>query len=281
MRELHDNISTYKYYQDVFEGLAISNFKYENMPIEIDTRFMEQKLYYNGSIAFAYDSDLECFVCLPCTFTNLDVYGNPKTLRLYGLNGYQKEFTNHVDSVLIYNNNLRLNSVDTVNFFASKLCEIDRTIDTNIFVQKTPLFIRTTENKLLSINQIIQQYENNNDYIKIDSGSGIGSDTFGVFKTDSPFISDKLYELKLKYYNECLTYLGISNVSYQKKERLISDEVTREQGGIIANRNTRLQPREKAIKEINELFNLNIEVVYNEVVDDMIDKEPRENSERI
>ena len=61
-----------------------------------------------------------------------------------------------------------------------------------------------------------------------------------------------------------MTYLGISNINIQKKERLITDEVTRNQGGTIASRYSRLQSRREAVKKINEMFGTNIEVNYRE-----------------
>lgn len=50
----------------------------------------------------------------------------------------------------------------------------------------------------------------------------------------------------------------------QKKERLVADEVTRSQGGVIASRYSRLEARRQAAKKINEMFGLNIEVDYRE-----------------
>ena len=50
----------------------------------------------------------------------------------------------------------------------------------------------------------------------------------------------------------------------QKKERLVSDEVTRSQGGVIASRYSRLEARRQAAKQINKMFGLNIEVDYRE-----------------
>lgn len=82
---------------------------------------------------------------------------------------------------------------------------------------------------------------------------------FGVLKTDAPYVSDALYQLKTQIWNEALTYLGISNVNITKKERLITDEVTRNQGGTIASRYSRLESRKKACKEINKMFGLNID----------------------
>ena len=75
---------------------------------------------------------------------------------------------------------------------------------------------------------------------------------------------DKLYTLKTQIWNEALTYLGISNISIQKKERLITDEVTRNQGGTIASRYSRLESRRQAVEKINEMFGTNVEVNYRE-----------------
>ena len=61
-----------------------------------------------------------------------------------------------------------------------------------------------------------------------------------------------------------MTYLGISNINIQKKERLITDEVTRNQGGTIASRYSRLESRRQAVNKINAMFGTNIEVNYRE-----------------
>ena len=65
-------------------------------------------------------------------------------------------------------------------------------------------------------------------------------------------------------WNEALTYLGISNINVQKKERLITDEVTRNQGGVVASRYSRLESRRQACEQINKMFGLNISCDYRE-----------------
>ena len=97
-----------------------------------------------------------------------------------------------------------------------------------------------------------------------------------VLKTDAPFIADKLYTLKTEIWNEALTYLGINNVNVTKKERLITDEVQRNQGGTLASRNSRLGMRQKACEEINKMFGLNMWVEFKQdtrVADDYIFEE--------
>ena len=85
-----------------------------------------------------------------------------------------------------------------------------------------------------------------------------------VLKTDAPYVADKIYQLKTQIWNEALTYLGISNTNVTKKERMISDEVIRNQGGTIASRYSRLQARREAVDKINKMFGLEIEVNYRE-----------------
>ena len=85
-----------------------------------------------------------------------------------------------------------------------------------------------------------------------------------VLKTDAPYIADRLYQLKTQIWNEALTYLGISNMNIQKKERLISDEAIRSQGGTIASRYSRLESRREAADKINGMFGLDIRVDFRE-----------------
>ena len=48
----------------------------------------------------------------------------------------------------------------------------------------------------------------------------------------------------------------------QKKERMIKDEMLASQGGTIASRYSRFEPRKEAVKMINEKFGTDIKVSY-------------------
>ena len=84
--------------------------------------------------------------------------------------------------------------------------------------------------------------------------------------------ADKIYQLKVQYWNEILTYLGISNINTQKKERMVTDEVTRNQGGVVASRYSRLGMRQKACKEINKMFGLDISVDFREDFQEVVER---------
>ena len=124
------------------------------------------------------------------------------------------------------------------------------------------MLVQGTEKQRLTLLNVYKEYDGNSPVIFGDTNIDLNS--LKVLQTGAPYVSDKLYELKTQIWNEALTYLGISNVSFQKRERLISDEVIRSQGGTVASRYSRLTTRQKAAKEINKMFGTNISVDYRE-----------------
>lgn len=82
----------------------------------------------------------------------------------------------------------------------------------------------------------------------------IDLDDTSVILQPAPFVADKIDVHKEKLWNEFLRLIGVANMNFQKKERNIKDEVLASQGGTIASRFSRFEPRKKAIEEINEKF---------------------------
>lgn len=279
----NNNFSWRTYFTRLME-LAISTFEWENLPDTCDERFMELSLFNNGSAVFFKDEVLGYLTLKVLNNGMLNVYNVPTNRRAFAVNGYQKQL-NDKNSVIIWNNRLREPSWPLVQYYAKRLWEYDRIIDVNIRAQKTPVLIQGTENQRLSLLNLYKEYDGNAPVILADKTLDIGNVIKSV-KTDAPLVADKIYTLKTQLWNEALTALGISNVSFQKKERLISDEVTRSMGGTIASRWSRLEARQKAADEINKMFGLNIEVSFREdyrEADDeyLIDKETGEVKEMV
>lgn len=240
-------------------------FQWNNVPDTIDVRYLELQLYENGS-AIWFRDEVIGDLALSVSFTGAyDVYGNPLNRRAYSrYNGYSHDLTLS-DSVVIWNNYLRLPSAADINMYARRLSEIDRIIDVNVRAQKTPVLVQGNEQQRLTLMNLYKEYDGNSPVIFGDKNLDINA--LKAIKTDAPYISDRLYELKTQIWNEALTYLGISNVNIVKKERMITDEVQRNQGGTVSSRYSRLEMRRKAADEINKMFDLNISVDYREDLD--------------
>nr|DAU33447.1 MAG TPA: upper collar protein [Caudoviricetes sp.] len=256
------NNLTYRQYLNRLTELAISMFEWKNLPDTVDARYLELHLFETGCMVYFKD-DVIGDLCLDCIVNGrLDVYGNPLLRRAYsGYNNYQKLLT-YKDSVIIWNNYLHGNSILDVKMFARRLYNIDRIIDINSNAQKTPVLVLGNEKQRLTLLNLYKEYDGNAPFIFGDKNLDINA--LKALSTNAPYVCDKLYQLKTQIWNEALTYLGISNINIQKKERLITDEVTRNQGGTIASRYSRLESRRQAVEKINEMFGTNIEVNYRE-----------------
>lgn len=255
------NNATFRQYYNRLVELSISMFEWKNLPDTIDPRFLELTLFTDGQAVF-FEDEVMGYLCLQNILGGqFDVYRIPVDRRAYAVNGYQKRLDN-TDSVIIWNNYLHTNSMLDVQMFAKRLYNLDRAIDVNANAQKTPILLLCDESERLSLENIYTQYDGNMPVIKAQKS--LNPNAFTVLNTDAPYVADKLYQLKTQIWNEALTYLGISNINITKKERLITDEVTRNQGGTIASRYSRLQSRREACKKINEMFGLDIWCDYRE-----------------
>lgn len=253
------NNRTYLQYYNRLTELAISMFEWQNLPKTVDQRFLEMCLFGDGMCVFFQDEVLG-YLSLQCMIGGkLNVYRIPMERKAYATNGYQRNL-DETNSVIIFNNYLHTNSLLDVEMFSKRLYNLDRAIDVNANAQKTPVLIQCDESQRLTMKNLYKQYEGNEPFIF--GSKGLDASGLKVLQTGAPYVADKLYELKTQIWNEALTYLGISNINVVKKERMITDEVTRNQGGTVASRYSRLESRRQACKQINEMFNLDIWVEY-------------------
>lgn len=256
------NNATYIQYFNRLVELSISMFEWQGLPETVDPRYLELHLFQNGSMVYFRD-EVMGDLCLDCIANGqFDVYGNPISRRAYSsYNQYQKTL-NESDSVIIWNNYLHQPSVLDVKMFAKRLYNLDRIIDVNANAQKTPVLVQGTEKQRLTLVNLYKEFDGNAPFIFGDKNLDLNS--LRAISTNAPYVADKLYQLKTQIWNEALTYLGISNLNIQKKERMITDEVQRNQGGTIASRYSRLEARREAVDKINRMFGTDISVDYRE-----------------
>lgn len=260
------NTGTFRQYYNRLVELALSMFEWKNLPDTVDQRFLELCLFTDGQVVFFNDPDLGYLTLQNACNGNFNVYRIPVKRRAYAVNGYQRDLDDK-NSVIIFNNYLHTNSQLDATMYARRLSELDRAIDVNANAQKTPVLIKCDETQKLIMQNLYMQYQGNMPFIFADKS--LNTNALTVLKTDAPYVCDKLYTLKTQIWNEALTYLGISNINIQKKERLITDEVTRNQGGTIASRYSRLNARRDACKQINAMFGLDIWCDYREDYQDI------------
>lgn len=265
-----DNNSSYLMYLWRLLDLAMSVFEWHNLPRGVDERMLELWLIQNGFCVFFYDEDLkygdtelnapEGYAVLQAMIAGQwDMYNYPRERRAYAVNGLNVPL-DETNSVLIFNDYLRVPMFMTLDLYARRLAEIDRTIDVNVRNQKTPKILRGSDKQLLTMKNVVKQIDGNVYNVMVDKNFDVSN--IETLDLTAPYVSGDLNVLKHQYWNEALTYLGIENVNTEKKERLVSDEVMSNMGDVEAQRFVRLNARVKACDEINELFGLDVDVTF-------------------
>ena len=250
-------------------NLAISVFKWDNLPEGVDERMLEFWLLRDGFVGFFYDEALksddrrrapEGYAVLPMMIQGQwDIYEYPRDRRAYAVNGFNYECTED-NSVIIFQNYLRVPMWLTLWQYASRLAETQRTIDINCRQQRTARIIRCNEDQRLTYLNAAKEVDEGKPWVHGDKNLDL--DAFQVFDITTPYVANEMQTYKHQLWNEALTYLGIENVNTDKKERLISDEVVNNMGDVEAERFTRLNARKQACEEINELFGLDVKVDF-------------------
>lgn len=244
-------------YYTRLKNIALSAFKWENLPDTCNERFLEETLFHYGRAVFVKDPYMS-FLNLKVNASDiLNVYNEPKSYHAFGV-GYSK----HYDAekcVYIRNNYQQTPTDTTIMLFAERLAKIEIAIETNINAQRTPVLVRCDEKTRTSLTAVYDQYEG--DKPVIFGTKALQEKPLEVLTTGAPYVSDKLREDKRAVWNEALEFLGINtNPSDKKKERLIVSEVDSNNEQIDIQAETMLLCREKACEEINKMFGLNVSV---------------------
>ena len=152
----------------------------------------------------------------------------------------------------MYDNNGRYPLWLDILQYAERIALATRTIDINIAQQKTPRFWKTKTDQEQTVKNAVNNVDTmENTVITYDN---IDLDDTQIVLEPAPYVADKIDLHKEKDWNEFLRLIGIANMNFQKKERNIKDEVLASQGGTVASRYSRFEPRKKAIDEINTKF---------------------------
>ena len=142
------------------------------------------------------------------------------------------------------------------------------TIQLNRNAQVTPFFVFVDDKSVLSLKNIFNKIQSFEPVVNLNRQKGKdGTDDFKqlddyikVFRTDAPFLLDKLHDEKNRVMNQLLTFIGINNNPIDKKERLVTAEAISNNGAISANIEVGWKARRTAVDLINKCYGLNIEV---------------------
>lgn len=234
-------------------------FKYKNLPENCDEAFIERTLFWRGRILWFKD-DVLGLLSLPVSDGGkIDIYGVGTLREVYADNGYHVN-RNPSNSVVMFNNYLRMPSCMDIEFYAESLYDIHQSIRSNLYLSRVAGIVLCDEEEQLTYQNLIKNWDGMQ---PITFGrKNLDLDALKVLEFKCPFDADKRLNVKDRIWGEALQRLGVPNITIPKKERMVSAEVESMGGATTASLFTRLAMREQAIEQVNRMFGTNIEIVY-------------------
>lgn len=246
------NFQTYIMNRNKMVDLAENVIKKKNLPLYIDLSYVNKILLTQGSICFFVDEVLGLLALPWVSIAGLDVYGRPRRVQCIGQNGYTSRILTQGEFVIMWDNTSHRALYSMVCQYAERYSNAVRVQDINISQQRTNRIWKTSSEQEKTVSDLLNNIDGNVENVITYDGMDI-TETQAVLSV-APYVADKLDEYKSNIWNEFLGAIGISNITLNKRERLIKDEVMSQLGGTIAMRASRFDSQKLAVDEINKKF---------------------------
>lgn len=268
--QLNREVAIARMYERKLISVAANRFKWTNLPPEIDVRFMELTLTYQALSVFYYDKRYDKFFALRGGGYNyLDMENNPTAFTVVGNNFVSTVVSARKDGELarkaipIWSNYMRTPDTDIIQIYAERLANFDRSVEINARNLRQPRAVAAQESQRLTAINLARQIDEGNNLIQVKQGTLEDLAAIKVLDLQGdPEIIEKLDIVRDRQWNKCMTLLGIDNANQDKKERLVSDEVSSNDDQTATFRYENLNSRRIAIEQINKYYNLDISVEY-------------------
>lgn len=271
LTSLYDNVATYQDYLDRMTKICLSMFEWVNLPDSMDSRYLEECLFFDGQAALLKDDTFGFINTHVSDNGYINIYGLPTKLNCYSdsnvFQSYREKYSGLIKNpedtsnyaILVMNNWRRVPTAATIQLFAERLTQAQLVCDVNINAQKTPIILLGDDKQKLTLENLYSQYDGSKPIIYGDKDL-ITNEAFKAIDTKAPFVANDIVAYKKEIWNEFLSFIGVNTIDVEKKERLISWESSANNEFINLNLESYLEPRKKACEEFNKLYGTNISV---------------------
>lgn len=248
------------YFFNQIMNLFINRFEWKGLPEEIEPFYIERVLFFYGEGGFIFDDVVKMPAFMKISLSgSYDIYNVPTDRWAYANNGYLKEYGKN-NSVVVWDSPTSYPFYNTAMMYAETMANVWRTRDINMFAQRTPVALASTDDERMSYQVLGEEYDNYVPIIKISDTLNIKN--LQAISLNAPYVVDKLEDELSVLWGRVLTDLGYESNPAEKRERLISDEVAGNNGQAEACRNIGLSLRTRAINACNKLFGWNASVRF-------------------
>lgn len=247
------NQRLFLYYRNVIMQLAMSRFRWVNLPKSCDARFLEYTLIQEGVATIAYPPSMKgTFFSTRAQYQSiLDVYDDPFQWDSIGNNGWRFHCT-MFNGTLIHDNSTRFPLMEGITLYARELAQVRLTKNVNRFHQKMPVvYLVPEERKTDAINMIKQVAGGEPAVLAYPE---FARDVQAIaMQTGVPYLAEPIAQDEMNVWNRVYQMLGIEN-STLKMERQTQDEIQAHRSPAELIRMASLSERRKACDYLNMMF---------------------------
>lgn len=246
------NQRTYLYYVDIITKMALSRFRWINLPETCDERYLEMTLVTQGIASIAFPRKMEgTFLSLQCAQQGQpNMYDRPIRWLAIGQNG-SKYSCDARNGVVVFDNETRYPLMDGIRLYANELTHLRLTRRMNRMHQQIPFILTGPQEKRQDMVNLFKQVAGGEPAIlATDDIQQIGYD---AMSTGVEFIGEQLAVDEQNIWSRIYTMLGLTNTT-MKQERMTEDEIRAQKAPSELLLESCLIERRKAARELNERF---------------------------
>ena len=246
------NERLYMYYRNLITQMAMSRYRWINLPKTCDERYLEWVLTMEGCATIAFPNKMRgTFLSLKAADNGRpNMYGIASSWTAIGDNGTRFKCDRR-NGVLIYDNETRFPIMSGIDLYANELTHIRITKRLNRMHQQIPFILKGPQEKKQDMVNLFKQVAGGEPAIL--ATDGIDAIDYEAMSTGVQFIGEELATDEVNVWNRIYTMLGITN-SLFKAERMTEDEIRAQASPTTLIKMNSLQERRKAADMLNERF---------------------------
>ena len=242
-----------RFYENKYFGLFLNAYKFDNLT-RSQRRYLLKKLWQNGTcccfvlagtkqepsmkslltnktkdtIAIGNESPNGLLIFTPYAPIQYNIEDEPSVVNIVNIREAQFLPTSpqvvNKDVVICWAHSSHAPIRSLVMYYIEKIVDVENTINMNLFVHKLPRLVVCSPEDKARVEDLMEAIERGEKKLFLDANDVQAIKNVLESGSNTSYIIDKLYQYKQSLENELLTFLGINNVSIEKKERLITDE---------------------------------------------------------
>lgn len=218
------NETLFRCMRDDILQVALSRFKWVNLPATCDARYLEWVLIHEGCATIAHPKEDPNYILTLRAVEQgqRNMYDNPRAWRAMGVTGETDFSCSWANAVFVWENETRFPIIQKINIWARELADIIRAKQINRFHTRMPLIISGASEQQFDMQNILKNITNGEP--AIITTNGIDNIDVKVWNTNVEFLGVELTTEYENTWNVIYRELGIPSLPF-KAERRVTAEV--------------------------------------------------------